>query len=132
MLQTENSHVCSQQKLMALRGNFKELGVPNYQESSQETYPSYQISMFPVELLYSKMGDTFFHQTDATSRVLVVKGFSTVLQDSQGIKQMDDTFFHHNEVSLAARLSLSIFSLRLNPKLGSSVGNFSPSATFLR
>lgn len=82
-------------RLMALRGNFKELGVPNYQESSQETYPSYQISMFPVELLYSKMGDTFFHQTDATSRVLVVKGFSTVLQDSQGIKQMDDTFFHH-------------------------------------
>ncbi|ESQ48794.1 hypothetical protein EUTSA_v10021314mg [Eutrema salsugineum] len=90
--------------------NFEELVVPNYQESSSETYPSSGMwggwSMNSPEaaekcfdydgftgdgLLYSQMGMRTSEEEEETKRSKAFYGASS-LDDFEGIQQMDDIF----------------------------------------
>ncbi|KAL1204768.1 Protein LNK3 [Cardamine amara subsp. amara] len=90
--------------------NFEELVVPNYQESSSETYPSSGMwggwSMSSPEAaekcfdydgfsgegsLYSQMGMRMSEEEEESKRSKAFYGVSS-LQDFEGIEQMDDIF----------------------------------------
>lgn len=113
--------------------NFEELVVPNYQESSSETYPSSGMwagwSMSSPEaaekcfdydmtndgfsgggLLYSQMGmRTCEEEEEESKRSKAFYGVSS-LQDFEGIEQMDDIFLY--AFILSSQISFFYFNLR--------------------
>lgn len=109
--------------------NFEELVVPNYQESSSETYQSngmwgggwsmnspeaatekcFDYDGFNGEgLLYSQMGMRTSEEEEESKRSKAFYGASS-LDDFEGIEQMDDIFLYSLNIIIIIITKISVF-----------------------